>query len=305
MIPLYDTSLSIEHELFNEQFSSKNVRVIVKRDDLIDIEVSGNKWRKLKLNVALAKQQVREGIFTFGGAYSNHLLATASACARAGMESIGIVRGNELNPESNSLLKRCKELGMNLEFLSRKEYSSCSEKSIIETWKERFPNFLHVPEGGANFHGVVGCQEIMSELSFVPNHVFVAQGTATTSAGLVFGANDKTRIHVVPVLKGFDSLSEMYKVLYPVLLDDELISEYLEKVSVHNEFHFGGYAQKTTELTDFIHTMKLDFDLPLDFVYTAKAFYAMIKFIQNSKNLDGQTILFVHTGGLWNQFPTY
>ena len=150
---LYSTELSELQELQAKQFVSKNVQVFVKRDDLIDKEVSGNKWRKLNYSIELANYQKKDGILTFGGAFSNHLLATAAACHKSGLKSIGVVRGDELTKDSNANLKRCHELGMKLIFISRVEYQLRNEKITQEEWKEDFPTFLLVPEGGANYHG--------------------------------------------------------------------------------------------------------------------------------------------------------
>jgi len=119
---LYSTENSIVHELKNDFLSKHQVKLFLKRDDLIDNEVSGNKWRKLKYNIEQAISKKNDAVLTFGGAYSNHLVATASACFKAGIRSIGIVRGEELSENSNETLKRCHEFGMELKFVSRQEY---------------------------------------------------------------------------------------------------------------------------------------------------------------------------------------
>jgi 1-aminocyclopropane-1-carboxylate deaminase len=298
---LYSTDLSELQELSSKQFVSKNVQVFVKRDDLIDKEVSGNKWRKLNYSIELANYQKKDGILTFGGAFSNHLLATAAACHKSGLKSIGIVRGEELTPNSNDNLKRCSELGMQLIFISRVEYQLRNEKITQEEWKEDFPTFLLVPEGGANYHGLIGCQEIIQEIPFVPDHIFIAQGTTTTSCGILTALSEQTTLHVVPALKGFEALTEMRTLLYPFYVDDELIDDKLKQVVVHSDAHFGGYAKSTPELIAFKQTQLKEFELPLDLVYTAKAFYAMMDWIDQLEPSDQlQKIVFIHTGGLLN-----
>ena len=248
---LFDTSKSILQEIkLDSRF--RNVRLLIKRDDLIHPEVSGNKWRKLKYNIELVQFQKKDGVLTFGGAYSNHLLATAAACNLAGLKSIGIVRGEELTANSNSNLKRCAELGMELKFIPREEYDARNEKFVQETWKEEYPFYLLIPEGGANYYGMVGCQEIRKELPNEIDHLFVAQGTTTTSCGLLVGLGESTQLHVVPVLKGFDAKAEMKKQLFPFLIDEETIQEQLNRVEVHSEAHFGGYGKWNQELIDFI-----------------------------------------------------
>lgn len=298
---LYSTELSELQELHAKQFVSKNVQVFVKRDDLIDKEVSGNKWRKLNYSIELANYQKKDGILTFGGAFSNHLLATAAACHKSGLKSIGVVRGEELTKDSNANLKRCHELGMQLIFISRVEYQLRNEKITQEEWKEDFPTFLLVPEGGANYHGLIGCQEIIQEIPFECDHIFVAQGTTTTSCGILTALSENTTLHVVPALKGFDALAEMRTLLYPFYIDDELIDDKLKQVVVHSDAHFGGYAKSTPELITFKRAQQHAFNLPLDLVYTTKAFYALLTWIDQLEPSDQlQKIVFIHTGGLLN-----
>lgn len=296
---LFDTSKSILQEIkLDSKF--KNVRLLIKRDDLIHPEVSGNKWRKLKYNIELVQFQKKDGVLTFGGAYSNHLLATAAACSLAGLKSIGVVRGEELTADSNDNLKRCAELGMELKFIPREAYDARNEKFVQETWKEEYPFYLFIPEGGANYYGMVGCQEIRKELPNEIDHLFVAQGTTTTSCGLLVGLGENTQLHVVPVLKGFDAKAEMKKQLFPFLIDEETIQEQLSRVEVHSEAHFGGYGKWNQELIDFIANCEKEYDLPLDKIYTGKAFYALMDWLRNQNVETNQTIVFLHTGGLTN-----
>lgn len=297
---LFETSKSILQEIKLDPVTFRNIRLLVKRDDLIHSEVSGNKWRKLKYNIELVLFQKKDGILTFGGAYSNHLLATAAACQIAGLKSIGIVRGEELSITSNENLKRCAALGMELIFIAREAYDTRNEKHVQETWKEDYPFYLLVPEGGANYYGIVGCQEIWKELPEEIDHLFVAQGTTTTSCGLLVGLNEKTQLHVVPVLKGFDSKGEMKKQLFPFLIDEETIQEHLDRVEVHAETHFGGYGKWNQELLDFIQTCEQEYNLPLDKIYTGKAFFALMSWLEKQHFQTLQTVVFLHTGGLMN-----
>lgn len=299
MSALFDSNQSVLQELQSEEWLKRGIRVLVKRDDLIDEEVSGNKWRKLKYILELVLSQHKSGILTLGGAYSNHLLATAAACAKAGLNSIGLVRGEELTTESNHNLRRCHELGMQLVFVSREEYSERYEKERQEIWKQRFPEYLFVPEGGAMYHGLIGCQEIVSEIPEKIDHVFVAQGTTTTSCGLLLGFPEETKIHVVPVLKGFDAQAEMRPHLYGFLLDNETVEDYLKRVVVHNFAHFGGYGKMSEELLSFIRECREKWALPLDGVYTGKAFWALTEALK-SPEFNQSTVLFLHTGGLRN-----
>lgn len=296
----FDTSKSTLEEIPQVVHGFKNVRLYVKRDDLIDTEVSGNKWRKLALNIDLAIALKKDGILTFGGAYSNHLLATASACFRIGLKSIGVVRGDELSENSNANLKRCAELGMELIFVSRTQYDCRCEVGELESWKEKHPTFHLVPEGGSNYYGTIGCQHILEEISFIPDHVFVAQGTTTTSCGVLLSLTEQTKLHVVPVLKGFDSLVEMRPILYQVLMDWEAVEDYLKQVEVHANAHFGGYGKWNNELEDFITFQNTISKIPLDKVYTGKAFWAMWEWLKKSDFKNEVSVVFIHTGGLLN-----
>lgn len=295
-------NLSIEQELQVEQVFSKKVHLIVKRDDLIHPEISGNKWRKLKYNIESVLHLKKKGVLTFGGAFSNHLLATASACNLFGLESIGIVRGEELNEQSNFNLKRCSELGMKLIFVSRNQYFERNYKQAQEEWKEAYPEFLLIPEGGANFHGMVGCQEIVKELSFTPDHIFVSFGTGTSATGILSALSSKTTLHVVSSLKGYDVKQEIKNLLYTFFLNEEIVEDLLGNVIIHSDYHFGGYGKTTSELLEFRDKIKSEFNLPLDKVYTAKSFFAMWEWIKANETSfqSQQKIVFVHTGGLLN-----
>ena len=295
----FETGKSVLQKLYFKDFSESGIRLLVKRDDLIDPLVSGNKWRKLKYIIELAQHQRKEGLLTLGGAFSNHLLATAAACSRTGLKSIGLVRGEELTVESNENLRRCHDLGMELLFISRDEYAERGEKERQEIWKQHHPTYHYVPEGGACYHGLIGCQELALELPEETDHVFVAQGTTTTSCGLLLGLGEHTQLHVVPALKGFDAKHEMRAVLYPFLTDSALISDYLERVTVHGDCHFGGYGKVTPELKDFMLWANRELQLPLDSVYTGKAFYALVQELKQPE-YAGKTVVFIHTGGLAN-----
>jgi 1-aminocyclopropane-1-carboxylate deaminase len=294
---LFDTSLSNLQKIFIPSIEKRGINLYVKRDDLIHQEVSGNKWRKLKYNLQQVVQGNYRGIFTFGGAYSNHLLATASAAHRACIPVIGFVRGEELDKNSNQTLKRCAALGMQLIFLSREEYGMRNDKQYIDELKSEYTNYYFVPEGGGNYLGMVGCQEIWKEIDVQIDHVFVAQGTTATSCGLLLGKPEKSKLHVVPVLKGFDAYSEMFNKLKWFLFQDELATELLEDVLIHDAYHFGGYGKYTSELLVFIQEIYRNYQLPLDPIYTAKAFYGMLHVLEDT-SFDGKSILFVHTGGI-------
>ncbi len=160
-----------------------------------------------------------------------------------------------------------------------------------------FENHYIVPEGGANFYGMIGCQEILKEIDLKYDSIFISQGTATTSCGILLSLADGASLHVVPALKGFDSLQEMKELINYSLFDENLTEELLLKTVVHAEFHFGGYATYTTELIQFIQTFYKNYQVPLDQVYTGKAMFALFSEIEKG-NLDNKIIVFIHTGGI-------
>ncbi len=292
-----DITLSTLDKIQSPLLEKHNVRLFVKRDDLIHPEVSGNKWRKLKYNLLQCQHQKNEGVLTFGGAYSNHLVATAAACKIAGLKSVGVVRGEELNAMSNETLLRCVELGMHLHFVSRSEYLLKEERGYYEELNQEFPNHFIVPEGGANYLGMIGCQEMTKELPVDVYRIVVAQGTTTTSCGVLLGLNNNQRISVVPVLKGFQVLEEMQRLLGRTALESEHVDVLCSKVDVWDNYHFGGYAKFDSELVAFVRSFHQTHHMRLDPVYTGKAMFALFDQIQQGK-CDGETIVFVHTGGL-------
>jgi 1-aminocyclopropane-1-carboxylate deaminase len=294
---IFNTQKSILQAIEIPELVQRGIKLYVKRDDLIHNEVSGNKWRKLKYNIEQVYQGKFEGVFTFGGAFSNHLVATASACNQLGLKSIGFVRGNELTINSNDTLKRCYELGMELRFLSREEYALRNDKQYIHEIQSENLGFYPIPEGGSNYLGVIGCQEIVKEIEIEIDHLFIAQGTTTTSCGVLMGKHSHTKLHVIPVLKGFHSKETMVDILKYALLDEDYANELVDDVIVHSEYHFGGYGKHTDELIHFIKNIYSGYQLPLDFVYTGKAFYGMLEELR-SGNFDNQTVVFIHTGGL-------
>lgn len=297
MLQMIDVSKSKLERIDFLCSKERELNVFIKRDDLIHDEVSGNKWRKLKYNIELSKSRKKEGVLTFGGAFSNHLVATASACTEIGIKSIGLVRGDELNVASNATLQKCHELGMQLVFISREEYRLKNEKAYHESLSLDFPNYHIVPEGGANYYGMIGCQEIMNEIKEPIDHVFVAQGTSTTSCGILLSLKSSQKIHVVPALKGYESINEMRTLIGKSGIEPEWMNDLLNQAEVLDQYHFGGYGKYTNELFEFITTFYQNTGLKLDPVYTGKAMFGMVSELTKDK-YDNTNVLFVHTGGL-------
>ena len=288
---------SVLQQILIPELLDRGISLYIKRDDLIHPVISGNKWRKLNYNIQQAIHSKYIGVFTFGGAFSNHLVATAAVCQLSGLQSIGFVRGDELNTTSNETLKQCADYGMKLIFLSREMYALHNDKQFIDELKLDHPGFYAVPEGGANFYGIVGCQEIWKEIDLKVDHAFVAQGTTTTSCGLLLGKPENTSLHVIPVLKGFDAKKEMTNRIKWFLFDEEIATELVEQVHVHNQFHCEGYAKYDKDLLQFIVDFYRKTGIPLDPIYTGKAMRGMLEIISDPL-FDNQTILFFHTGGI-------
>ena len=264
--------------------------LFVKRDDLKDPYISGNKWRKLKYILKKARSQNKSHLITFGGAYSNHLVATAATAARLGLKSTAFVRGEEVK---NEMLLLCKLFGMNLIFTDRENYKD--KKALFNKHFSHDGNTYFVDEGGASAEAVIGCTEIIDELTDSYDHIFCAAGTGTTAAGLLKGIQKhglKTKLHIVPVLKNGS------------FIKDEILNytPYSENLILHLNYHFGGYAKTTPELFDFIKLFTAKTGLLLDPVYTAKMFYAITDLQKQNFINAKDKILAIHTGGLLGIF---
>ena len=281
----------IEKFRFNKS-NNKDLELFVKRDDLIHKYISGNKIRKLNQNIFSFYKNKCKKLVTFGGAFSNHLLATAALCNELSIDCVGIVRGEELNVNSNGILKKCSSLGMQLNFVSRSSFSEQKKMSGLLV-KDGIPTWF-VPEGGANLEGIEGCKEIVAENEEIFDYYVVAQGTTTTSIGIALALPPSAKIIVVPVLKGFNSKSEMKSVLNNV----DLWNVIKDKIIVLDDFHFGGYAKSTNELREFISEINQLNKMQIEEVYTGKALYALKNYLEKNF-VKNKKVLFIHTGGIF------
>ena len=273
--------------------NTAELELFVKRDDLIHPLISGNKIRKLLYNLLEVLTSDCEGIITYGGAYSNHLLATASAGHELGIPVIGKVRGEELNVQSNGLLSQCHSLGMDLRFLSRSSFTN--EKHQTGHVEFEGKSYWVIPEGGANAKGIQGCTEIVSELDQAYDYYVVAQGTCTTSLGLLLSIPEHAKLIVVPVLKGFDVLKEMRALLN----DDALFDVHQSKLIIWDQYHHGGYGKSSPALDSFISEFHSLNSFHIEPVYTGKVFYALKNEIcKGNVSFAGKSVLVLHTGGV-------
>lgn len=267
--------------------TSTGIELYVKRDDLIHPYVSGNKLYKLIYNVEEAEEQGYNTILTFGGAWSNHLVATAAYCKENGLKSIGIIRGDELASRVLSpALKFCQEQGMQLHFVNREEYKLKTEVAFISRLSDLFGAFYLVPEGGANALGVKGAAEILNSVKGY-DYVACACGTGTTLAGLITAALPNTTYMGFSVLKGEDTLTA----------EVEKYVGHTNGWSINTDYHCGGYAKTIPELLDFKERFEKINQIPLDNVYTAKLFLGLYSLINKGLFPSGAKILAIHTGG--------
>jgi 1-aminocyclopropane-1-carboxylate deaminase len=271
-----------EIKLFN------TVSVFIRREDLIHPYVSGNKLRKLKYNLAQAKAENQNALLTFGGAFSNHIAATAYAGAAQGFKTIGIIRGEELESEIlvNPTLKFAQECGMQFTFISREDYRHKTEDYFIEKLKQEFGDFYLVPEGGTNLLAVKGCQEILSDEDAQYDYVCCAVGTGGTISGLINSVLPHQKVLGFPALKGDFLKEEIRK--FARNENWELITDY----------HFGGYGKVNAELIAFINLFYVKNNIPLDPIYTGKMVFGVMDLIDKNYFPKHSKILLIHTGGI-------
>jgi 1-aminocyclopropane-1-carboxylate deaminase/D-cysteine desulfhydrase-like pyridoxal-dependent ACC family enzyme len=276
-------TISID-KLFVPLFDEKKVAVDILRLDKIHPLISGNKWFKLRYNLQAAKSENKKAIVTYGGAWSNHILATAAACNINNIRCYGIIRGEEAIKLSPTLLK-AKELGMQLQFVSREDF----QKGYIP-YEFNLPDYYFIPEGG---YGIPGAEGAATILDYCPKenytHICCAAGTGTMTAGLVMGSLKTHQVISISVLKNNYSLEEEIK---------ELISKQQKNFTLIHDYHFGGYAKYKPELIDFMNGLYRLSAIPSDFVYTGKLFFAIIDLISNNFFPPGSSLLLVHSGGL-------
>ena len=273
--------------------AAAGVELYLKRDDLLHPQVSGNKWRKLKYNFLEAEKLGFNKIITFGGAYSNHIAATAAAGRALGFQTIGIIRGNELHSHSNPTLFLAAANGMELIFVSREEYRE--KQNLIETFGN---DSYTLPEGGSNALAVKGVAEVVPEtveqLGFRPTYLATAVGTGGTFAGLCSQTNIETRVLGFTVLKNGQYL----------LTDiNHWIAQQqpLENVSyeIFWDFHCGGYGKITPHLQHFMQDFEQRTNVFLDPIYTAKMLFGIYEIIKRGNYfVAGDSIVALHTGGL-------
>ena len=268
--------------------NKNNIRLFIKREDLVHPNISGNKYRKLKYNLKHAKSLGYKKILTFGGAFSNHIAATSYACKNYGFDSIGIIRGEELKDKinTNPTLSLAKSYGMQLKFVSRKDYRNKTIPQFINALNAEFGDFYLIPEGGTNDLAIKGCEEILKEEDSIFDFICCSVGTGGTICGLINTLKQHQEILGFSALKGDFLNRDIRKFVKHT--NWELMSNY----------HFGGYGKIKPQLITFINTFKKEHGIPLDPIYTAKMMFGIFDLTQKECFPKHSKILAIHTGGL-------
>ena len=268
--------------------SEKKLSLHLKREDLIHPFVSGNKFRKLKYNLIEATEQGHQTLLTFGGAYSNHIAATAFAGNEKGFRTIGIIRGEELSKkwQDNPTLKFAYEQGMHFKFISRVDYRQKNSTRFLNQLKTEFGAFYLLPEGGTNVQAVRGCEELLTSQDEEFNVICACVGTGGTISGIVNSSTQNQRVLGFPALRGDFLKQDIRKFVKK------------ENWKLVSDYDFGGYAKINKELVLFINRFKSESGIALDPVYTGKMLFGILDMIRNDEFKSGTKILAIHSGGL-------
>ena len=281
-------------ELAEPIAQKRGIRLLLLRDDLAHPELPGNKWRKLKYNLAAAHAQGHTTLLTFGGAYSNHLAALAAAGRLYGFRTIGVVRG-EAHHALNPTLAQAAANGMELRYLDRAAYRRKHEPDFLAALQLETGSAYVIPEGGSNTLALPGCAELVTELAAqLPfDALCVACGTGGTLAGLLAGLGGKRHAVGVAALKGGEFLKDDINIL-----TQAAIGTTYTNWSLQTDYHFGGYASFSPELMAFIQSFQERHGVLLDPLYTGKLLFGVLAMMASGYFADGSTVVAVHTGGL-------
>lgn len=283
------------NEIKNKLFLEKQLSLNLLRLDLIDAYWGGNKIFKLKYNLEAAQKLGCDTLLTFGGAYSNHLAATASAGKAMGFKTIGIVRGEEQLP-LNPTLKHVQSCGMLLKYVSREQYRNKNQDQFLEQLKEEFGNFYLIPEGGSNQLAVQGCAEILAQTEINFDVVCCACGTGTTLVGLTLMLNANQRALGFSSLKGGNFLENSVAQMILEHSSEKDIKSL--KWEIQTDYHFGGYGKINPPLLSFTKAFFETEGIQLDLVYTAKMMYGIYSLAEKDYFLPGTKLLAIHSGGV-------
>lgn len=266
----------------------QGISVSILRLDLIHPVVSGNKIFKLKYYLEAALNEKKQRLITFGGAYSNHLVATAFAAQQNGLKALGYVRG-EAPEKLSDTLSDCLNYGMELKFVPRLDYDALQLDAIMRENTDA----VVIPYGGHGRLGALGAREILAfETAQNFDTIMASCGSGTMGAGLLAALNNKQKLFLFSAMKNNFSIEAEIK---SVLLKEEYLNKSFE---INHHYHFGGFAKKDDHLLEFMNAFYKETTIPTDFVYTGKLVYGMNDMIQKQLIPRGSNILLIHSGGL-------
>jgi 1-aminocyclopropane-1-carboxylate deaminase len=277
-------------EVHDDRIAAAGIRVHLKRDDLINPDITGNKWRKLSGNLTAARRQGHDRLLTFGGAYSNHIRATAAAGHYFGFATVGVIRGEEHLPLNPSLASAVGH-GMRLTYLDRTAYRDKMNPAVIEGLHERFCDFYLLPEGGSNADGVRGCAAIPAEIDQPFDVICCPCGTGTTLAGIAQGLGEGQRALGFSALKGGQFLTGQVG-----RLQRQAFGALTQNWRIEYDFHLGGFAKRNVTLTDFIAEFTDRHGLTLNWIYAAKMMYGIYALAGLPQLPAGSNVIAVITG---------
>jgi len=278
---------TIAQNIPDQQISFHDITLIIRRLDLVHPQISGNKFFKLKYNFLEAKRQGYQHILSFGGAYSNHIAATAFAAQQFGFQSVGVIRGEELADRPlNPTLATAQQFGMQLHFVSRDEYRRKQRPEYLAELARHFPEHYVIPEGGTNALAIRGWQEILKENDAKFDVICCAVGTGGTITGLIKASYTHQKVLGFSALKGS-------------FLEDE-IAQLTKKTNwnILDDYCCGGYAKTSAALMQFIRDFEAEFSIPLEQIYTAKMLMGIFDLIEKNYFPAGSKLLVIHSGGL-------
>ena len=280
-------NFKLNQQIFSERYLNNEIEVFIKRLDLIDPFISGNKLFKLKHNVDRALLEKKNMLITFGGAFSNHILATAAYAKKKNIDCLAIVRGEEYS-ELNPLLTLAKEYGMNFCFVSRKEYAKRNDNNYVSELIRKYKKAFIVPEGGNNKLGVSGAEEILETQDKSFDYIICPIGTGATLSGIV---NSSKKTQKVIGVNCINDTKDINKNIYQKTNKNNW--------EIINEFNFGGFAKFDNLLTEYLKKFKLNYKITLDLNYTAKMFFGFEKLIERRYFQRKSKVLLIHTGGIY------
>lgn len=280
----------IQHKLLD----NKQVELFIKRDELIHPVIQGNKWRKLKYNILQAEKNQQNTLLSFGGAYSNHLHALAATGKQLKLKTIGIIRGEApkaLNPCLQDLL----DWGMQLKFITRKQYKQKNSAHFIQALQQEFGEFYLIPEGGNNSAGKKGCAELLDELDTQYDVICCEVGSGTMLSSLIEHSNSKTTQFLgFAVMKNPQLDQDIKDSLNLSAIDTGIATNW----TINHDYHFGGFAKTSPELNQFIESFKQDYAIQLEPVYSGKMLWGILDLLKQNYFPAGSRILAIHGGGL-------